>query len=138
MRKGITKENILTNIKLEVRESFKTQEDMNDSWKKRAKKWQVKLVYFDKEYVTDYFMGSGLVDEMGRPKKPTKKDILYSMIMDDINDMNFNGFCDNFGYDKDSIKALKIYKACQKQTKAYYNMFDSEEREVLQELLQNY
>ena len=108
MRKGITKENILTNIKLEVRESFKTQEDMNDSWKKRANKWQVKLVYFDKEYVTDYFMGSGLVDEMGRPKKPTKKDILYSMIMDDINDMNFNGFCDNFGYDKDSIKALKI------------------------------
>ena len=138
MRKGITKENILTNIKLEVRESFKTQEDMNDSWKKRANKWQVKLVYFDKEYVTDYFMGSGLVDEMGRPKKPTKKDILYSMIMDDINDMNFNGFCDNFGYDKDSIKALKIYEACQKQTKAYYNMFDNEEREVLQELLQNY
>ena len=138
MKNGITKENILLNVKIYANSAFKTQEDMNDSWKKRANKWQVKLVYFDKEYVTDYFMGSGLVDEMGRPKKPTKKDILYSMIMDDINDMNFNGFCDNFGYDKDSIKALKIYKAYQKQTKAYYNMFDNEEREVLQELLQNY
>lgn len=138
MKNGITKENILLNVKIYANSAFKTQEDMNDSWKKRANKWQVKLVYFDKEYVTDYFMGSGLVDEMGRPKKPTKKDILYSMIMDDINDMNFNGFCDNFGYDKDSIKALKIYEACQKQTKAYYNMFDNEEREVLQELLQNY
>ena len=138
MKNGITKENILLNVELYVQPAFKTQEDMDDEWKKRANKWQVKLVYFDKEYVTDYFMGSGLVDEMGRPKKPTKKDILYSMIMDDINDMNFNGFCDNFGYDKDSIKALKIYEACQKQTKAYYNMFDNEEREVLQELLQNY
>ena len=138
MKNGITKENIWLNVKIYANSAFKTQEDMNDSWKKRANKWQVKLVYFDKEYVTDYFMGSVLVDEMGRPKKPTKKDILYSMIMDDINDMNFNGFCDNFGYDKDSIKALKIYEACQKQTKAYYIMFDNEEREVLQELLQNY
>ena len=138
MRNGITKENILLNINIYVKEAFKTQEDMDDNWKKTANKWQVKLVYFNKEYVTDFYMGSGLVDKMNRPKKPTKKDLLYSMIMDDVSGMNFNDFCNEFGYDNDSIKALKVYEACKRETKAYYNMFDSEEREVLRELLEDY
>ena len=111
---------------------------MNNEWKKIANKWQVKLSYFDKEYVTDFYMGSGLVDKRNKPKKPTKKDVLYSMILDNVSDMNFYDFCDNFGYNKDSIKALETYKACVKETEAYYDMFDSEEREVLRELLEDY
>lgn len=138
MKNGITKKNILSNIRINVQESFKTQEDLNDEWKRTANKWQVRLIYFDKEFVTDYYMGSGLVDKMGRPKKPTVKGVLYSMIMDDVSNMNFDDFCNEFGYDNDSIKALETYKACEKQTQAYYNMFDSEEREALQELLKNY
>lgn len=138
MKNGITKENILLNIKFYVQSIFKTQEDMNDKWKKTANKWQVKLVYFDKEFVTDFYMGSGLVDKIGRPKKPTKKDVLYSMMMNDVNNMNFNNFCGKFGYDNDSIKALEIYKACKKETEAYYDMFDNKEREILNELLQDY
>ena len=138
MRNEITKENILSNIKLEVLKSFKTQEELSDEWKKAANKWQVKLIYFDKEYVTNYFMGSGLVDSLGRPRKPTIKDVLYSMIVDDINDMDFYDFCKEYGYDNDSIRALELYKGCQKETEAYYNMFDDEEREILQELLQDY
>ena len=111
---------------------------MKDEWKKGTNKWQVKLVYFDKIYVTDFYMGSGLVDEMGKPKKPTKEDILFAMIMDDVSDLDFNDFCNEFGYNNDSIKALKVYEACKRETKAYYNMFDSEEREVLRELLEDY
>lgn len=138
MRTGITKENILLNIELYVQPAFKTQEDMKDEWKKGANKWQVKLVYFDKEYVTDFYMGSGLVDEMGKSKKPTKEDILFAMIMDDVSDLDFDEFCSEFSYNNDSIKALKVYEACKRETKAYYNMFDSEEREVLRELLEDY
>ena len=138
MRNEITKENILLNIEIYVKEAFKTQEDMNDNWKKTANKWQVKLVYFDKECVTDFYMGSGLVDKMGRPKKPTVMNVLSSLIADDVSGMSFNDFCNEFGYDNDSIKALKIYEACLKETKAYYNMFDREEREVLRELLEDY
>ena len=138
MRTGITKENILLNIELYVQPSFKTQEDMKDEWKKGANKWQIKLVYFDKEYVTDFYMGSGLVDEMGKPKKPTKEDILSAMIVDDVSDLDFDDFCSEFGYNNDSIKALKVYEACKRETKAYYNIFDSEEREVLRELLEDY
>lgn len=138
MRNGITKENILLNIETKAIAVFKTQEDMDDKWRKTANKWQVKLVYFDKEYVTDFYMGSGLTNKRNEPKKPTKKDILYSMMVDDVSNMDFSDFCENFGYNKDSTKALKIYKACLKETKAYYNMFDSEEREVLRELLKDY
>lgn len=138
MRNGITKQNILLNIKIYVQPAFKTREDMNDEWKKKANKWQVKIVYFDKDFVTNFYMGSGLVDKMGKPKKPTKRDVLHSMIMDNVSNMNFNDFCDEFGYDNDSIKALKIYRDCQEETKAYYNMFDSEEREILRELLEDY
>ena len=138
MRNGITKKNILLNIKIESHKTFKTPEDTKDEWKKRANKWQIKLVYFDKIYVTDFYMGSGLVDKMGKPKKPTKEDVLYSMIMDDVSDLDFNDFCNEFGYNNDSIKALRVYEACKRETKAYYNMFDSEEREVLRELLEDY
>lgn len=138
MRNGITKENILLNIKIYVQPAFKTREDMNDEWKKTANKWQVKLVYFDKEFVTDFYMGSRLVNKIGKPKKPTIKDVLYSMMMNDISNMNFNDFCNEFGYDNDSIKALEIYKTCEKGTEVYHNMFDSEEREILKELLEDY
>lgn len=138
MRTGITKENILLNIKLYVQPAFKTQEDMNDGWKKTANKWQVKLVYFDKVHVADFYMGSELVDEMGKPKEPTKENVLFDMIMDDVRDLDFNDFCSEFSYNNDSIKALKVYKACKRKTKTYYDMFDSEEREVLRELLEDY
>lgn len=38
MRSGIAKQNILYNIKIYVQAAFKTQEDMNDEWKKTANK----------------------------------------------------------------------------------------------------
>lgn len=138
MRSGIIKQNILYNIKIYIRPVFKTREDEANEWKHKANKWQVKLVYFDKEYVTDFYMGCGLVNKNGRPRKPQKKDVLYSMIIDDVSDMSFNDFCNEFGYDNDSIKALEIYKACEEQTKAYYEMFDAEERGALRELLRDY
>lgn len=138
MKDGITKENILLNIKFYAQAAFKTREDMNDEWKKEANKWQVKIVYFDKEYVTDFYMGSRLVNQMNKPKKPTIKDVLFSFIMGDVSGMSFKDFCDEFGYDNESIKSLKIYTNCQRETKAYYDMFDSEEREILRELLEDY
>lgn len=138
MKDGITKENILLNIKFYVQTAFKTQEDMNDKWKRTSNKWQVKLIYFDKEYVTDFYMGCGLVDRNGKPKKPSKKDVLFSLMMDNVSEMSFNDFCRELGYDNDSIEALKIYKGCQRETEAYYDMFDSEEREILRELLEDY
>ena len=138
MKDGITKGNLLLNIGFRVTPSFLTKEDLKDEWKRTSNKWQIQLTYFDKEYVTDFYMGCGLVDKNGRPRKPRKKDILYSMVMEDVSDLSFDDFCNEFGYDNDSIKALKIYKNCKKQTEIYYEMFDMEEREALRELLEDY
>lgn len=138
MHQGITKQNILLNIKFDTIPIFKTKQDLLDKWKRTANKWQVRLIYFDKVFVTDYYMVSGLVDKCNRPIKPQVKDVLYSMIMDDVSNMSFNDFCNAFDYDNDSNKALETYKACQKQTQAYYNMFDIEERAILSGLLQDY
>lgn len=47
---------------------------------------------------------------------------------------NFEDFCNNFGYDTDSIKALKTYKACKKQAEKVSRLFtESEIDELLQE-----
>lgn len=129
---GITKENILDNIKIEVQTAFKTQEDLQDSWKKTANKYQVRLSYFHKNYVTDYFMGCALT------RKPSQKDVLSSMLLDDVSCISFHDFCMEFGYDDDSIKSLKVYEACQKETQALHDMFDAEEIEILRELLEDY
>ena len=126
---NITKDNIILNIDLKVREAFKTGEDLKDNWKKDAHKYQVKISYFDKSYVTDYYMGSALT------RMPNKKDVLSSMLLDDVSGIDFDEFCCEFGYDNDSIKALETYKACQRETKALHNMFDSDEIDMLRELL---
>ena len=129
---NITKDNILLNINLEVKEAFKTDEDLKDDWIKDANKYQVKISYFGKSYVTDYYMGSALT------RKPSKKDVLDSMLADDVSGIDFNEFCYEFGYDNDSIKSLKTYEACQRVTKALYNMFNSDEIDMLRELLEDY
>lgn len=138
MKDGINKKNFLLNIDLKVTPAFLTKEDLADKWKRTSNKWQVKLIYFDKEYVTDFYMGCGLVDRNGKPRKPSKKDVLFSMMMDDVSGMTFKDFCNCFGYDNSLIKSLKIYEGCQRETEAYYNMFNSEEREILRELLEDY
>ena len=130
--KNITKDNLLLNINLEVKEAFKTDEDLKDDWRKNANKYQVKISYFGKSYVTDYYMGSALT------RKPNKKDVLNSMLLDDVSGIDFNEFCNEFGYDNGSTKSLKIYIACQRETKAFYNMFDSDEIDMLRELLEDY
>ena len=138
MKDGVNKKNLLLNIDWKVIPAFLTKEDLADEWKRTSNKWQVKLIYFDKEYVTDFYMGRGLVNRNGKLKKPSKKNVLFSLMMNDVSEMSFKDFCNEFGYDNGSIKALKIYEGCQRETKAYHDMFDSEEREILEELLQDY
>jgi hypothetical protein len=45
-------------------------------------------------------------------------DVLYSLLSDaTFGSYSFDDFCDELGYDNDSIKATEIYKACQKNAK---------------------
>jgi len=46
---------------------------------------------------------------------PTAKDILDCLFSDaDCGDITFENFCSEFGYDSDSMKAMNIYRDCQK------------------------
>ncbi len=132
MNKGITKTNILLNIELETQKTWNTLTDIQDDWKKTATKYTCKITYFGKCYVFNYWMGSA------HTKAPTIKDILYSFLMDDVSSLTFSDFCHEFGYNIDSIKALKTYQECEDQTKNFYRLFDEEEREILKELLEDY
>jgi len=125
----ITKENILSNIELNT---IKVFNDGKDDWHRTATKYQCKLTYNHQEYVFDYWMGAA------HTKAPSKKDVLYSMVMDDTSGMDFQEFCWSFGYDEDSRTALKTFEACQEQTKNFKRLFNEEEREILRELLEDY
>lgn len=52
------------------------------------------------------------------PNAPALEDVLYSLLMDaeaGRNTASFGEFCDDYGYDEDSRRALKIFNACLEQ-----------------------
>lgn len=128
----ITKENILSNIKLETIKTWNNEHDKKDEWKRTATKYNCKITFKNQSYTFSYWMGAA------HTKAPNKKDVLYSFIMDDVSYMDFDEFCSNFGYDNDSIKALNTFKACQLETANFHRLFNEDEREILRELLEDY
>ena len=65
-------------------------------------------------------------------KIPTAYDVLSCLTKHEIND--FDDFCDEFGYDTDSRKAEKIYKAVVEEWKNVKILWSDEEIEELQEI----
>ena len=128
----IAKTNILNNIKLQTIETWNNETDKKEEWKRTATKYTCKLTFKNQSYAFSYWMGSA------HTKAPSKKDILYSFIMDDVTGLDFEEFCLEFGYDNDSIKALRTFEACKDETENFYRLFNEEEREILRELLENY
>lgn len=71
-------------------------------------------------------------------KKPSAASVLYCLLSDaTVGSELFADFCAELGYDEDSRRALAIYEACQK-TAVQMRMFTGEEREKLNELLEDY
>tara|TARA_R100000541_G_C1897352_1_gene84085 strand:+ start:93478 stop:94065 length:588 start_codon:yes stop_codon:yes gene_type:complete len=70
---------------------------------------------------------------------PTAASVLYSLLLDsDCGHELFEDFCNNCGYDQDSIKSLEIYRACQKNAKQLNSLFTQKQLEELRELLEDY
>lgn len=62
--------------------------------------------------------------------KSTIEDFIYCLLSDSDcyeSSKNFDDFCNMFGYDNNSIKALNIYKACKKQNDKVKRLFTIEE-----------
>lgn len=67
-------------------------------------------------------------------KSPTAYDVLACCSSDINIPDNFEDFCSELGYEPDSIKALKTFEACKKQSIKLNNFFNSEEIVDLQEI----
>ena len=65
-------------------------------------------------------------------KEPTMYDILTCLEKYEVG--TFDDFCSNFGYDNDSIKAHKTYKAVSKEYKNMLRVFGAELLEQMQEI----
>jgi len=68
---------------------------------------------------TSYFTGLGLrrkskVDWMKpTPVTPKIADVMHALVMDAVAiDMSFADWCDNYGYNADSLTALEAYRQC--------------------------
>lgn len=74
-----------------------------------------------------------------KPVAPPAAGVLYSLLSDArFGESNFHDFCDELGYDADSIKHLNIYNACCETLKQMRSFFTNVERNELDELLQDY
>lgn len=107
----------------------------SDDWRQTAFQW---LVFINGQQF-DFFTGSGRVIKSkhswveDKPKPPSLDDVLHSLVMDsEAENMSFEDWCNDFGYNMDSRKALDVYLACQHNTtllrKAGVNIATERER----------
>ena len=82
----------------------------SDEWNETTDQW----LFIINGITFDYYTGIGH-RKNDRPVKPNIEDFLYSLTMDSgaINE-SFYDWCDNYGLDTDSRKALDTYEQCQK------------------------
>lgn len=70
---------------------------------------------------------------------PTSASVLYSLLSDsESGQCTFHEFCEAFGYNEDSRKALDTYLACQNTGKLLNTIFNCNEISSLQTLLEDY
>jgi hypothetical protein len=82
----------------------------DDDWSRTASHWRC-LLRCGKRTMTVYFsQGSA------HTNPPTVDEVLDSIASDarGVVEQDFRDWCGDYGYDTDSIKALKTFKACQK------------------------
>lgn len=78
------------------------------------------------------FTNNGKSDIIHKPVEPTAYDILAGLEKNEVG--TFADFCDNYGYDTDSIKALKTYELVAEEYKQVAILFNDAELEELAEI----
>jgi hypothetical protein len=107
--------------------------------------WRCEIRTMKGKVSVDYKMGLGHVIKAkikyieDKPKAPTLETVLHSLILDsEAREMSLEDWCDSFGYDSDSIKALGIYQACCESAKKLNAIYTREEIKQIKEALQDY
>ena len=81
------------------------------------------------EYVFNFW---GSIEDRRTSKRPLAYDVLACL--DPLFEDNFEDFCDSYGYDSDSIRALKIFEACQEQERGLKRIFTEEQLQKLSDI----
>lgn len=140
----------LANIGVEHNCAY-VRETKRDAWKCDKWEFSFKTGRADEEF--DYFTGLGhrspmprintlmyeRMEKMGKPVEPHVTGVLHSLLLDSIaSEQSFGSWCSEFGYNEDSRKDLALYEVCQQNADKLNKLFKREQREHLQELLQDY
>ena len=131
-----------------------------DNWE--CDGWMLELSHKNDTEYFDYFTGIGhrtpmpkpmdngpmprrgtlMYEQLEKQRKPVTPEIcgiIYSLIMDsDAICESFDNWCNNFGYDSDSLKAFNIYQACTDNAKKMRKIIDNATLELLREALEDY
>ena len=86
----------------------------------------------------DFRTGTGHRRKFDTPVIPKAASVLSSVVMEDTRGESFDSWCANFGFDNDSIKALDIYRMCQRQTDEAKKFFGEYVYHTLAVLTENY
>lgn len=74
-----------------------------------------------------------------KPVCPTAASVLCSLLIcSEAAETSFSDWCDNFGYDNDSITAFNMYRECEETAKKLRKIFSRHEVEALRKLLEDY
>ena len=95
--------------------------------------WHCVLKANGKTYTFYYSQGYGY-----HHAEPVLASVLESLANDyDPSDLTFEEFCSECGYDEDSRKAEKVYRALRKETQALDRLFGEDGMEGLRDILFN-
>lgn len=107
--------------------------------------WKCEIRTMKGRISLDYKMGLAHVIKakfswvQDRPKPPTLETVLHSLTLDsEAREMSLEDWCDAFGYDSDSIKALNTYQACCESAKKLNSIYTREEIKQIKEALQDF
>lgn len=79
------------------------------------------------------------IEENSQPVSPFAASVLYCLLYDATAcDMSFDDWCDNYGYDTDSRKALETYLACQSTGNKLRIIFSSKLIAEISAILEGY
>lgn len=104
--------------------------------------WNVTVDYKTGFWTFPYKCGLAHVEKKRhamRPKKPSVSNVMYSILLDvQAANQSFNDWCDEYGYDNDSMKAFKTYQTCCEYAVFVRKVFTSEQITAMRAALEDY
>lgn len=120
-------------------ETFRRAETVAQSRRERIPFWIPAPGGYNRNLKIDKEALAKAKEYIKEPVTPSIAGLIYSCLLDmSACEMSFDEWCKEYGYNNDSRKAFQIYQDCQEIGDKIKKLFDYNQREKLQELLQDY